>query len=200
MDRQETAMEPELETLSIPDHVAAENVEIVRGILLGVADEAVHTSSLVECRICKDDGLPENDMVSPCRCDGSMKWVHPQCLNTWRHRSPDNLVCCTVCSAQYDFVHHPAFVDYLHRCYSVLSSADELWQALCRFVDRSLFDDDAASCTVRLLAQAGLFVLCMYGGRFFLYVSMRCLYLALEIDALIDALLFPTPMLEQLYW
>lgn len=34
-----------------------------------------------ECRICFNSG--EEPLIAPCRCDGSIKWVHPACLEQW---------------------------------------------------------------------------------------------------------------------
>lgn len=36
-----------------------------------------------ECRICHDKGH-RNDLIVPCKCDGSMKFVHRNCLDSWR--------------------------------------------------------------------------------------------------------------------
>eukprot|EP01053_Blabericola_migrator_P002786 Blabericola_migrator_1__2785@NODE_1798_length_3778_cov_307_576125_g1119_i1_p1_GENE_NODE_1798_length_3778_cov_307_576125_g1119_i1NODE_1798_length_3778_cov_307_576125_g1119_i1_p1_ORF_typecomplete_len713_score86_57RINGv/PF12906_7/2_1e15FHA/PF00498_26/5_1e02FHA/PF00498_26/4_8e08YopYscD_cpl/PF16697_5/12YopYscD_cpl/PF16697_5/0_00011YopYscD_cpl/PF16697_5/1_1e03FANCL_C/PF11793_8/0_0064FHA_2/PF17913_1/6_6e02FHA_2/PF17913_1/0_28zfRING_2/PF13639_6/0_079PHD_4/PF16866_5/8_8PHD_4/PF16866_5/1_3e03_NODE_1798_le len=37
------------------------------------------------CRIClsEEEDPKENPLVSPCKCNGSMKWIHLQCLRTW---------------------------------------------------------------------------------------------------------------------
>ncbi|XP_027144862.1 uncharacterized protein LOC104928472 [Larimichthys crocea] len=36
------------------------------------------------CRICYcNDNSPENPLVSPCRCKGSMKYIHLECLKRW---------------------------------------------------------------------------------------------------------------------
>ena len=36
----------------------------------------------MECRICLDD-CEQNDMISPCLCRGTSKYVHRKCLNQW---------------------------------------------------------------------------------------------------------------------
>ena len=36
-----------------------------------------------ECRICLETG-DINDLISPCNCSGTSKWVHQQCLQRWR--------------------------------------------------------------------------------------------------------------------
>eukprot|EP00435_Cladocopium_sp_Y103_P069299 s436_g33.t1 len=37
-----------------------------------------------QCRICLEDGGP--DLIAPCLCKGSGKWVHRRCLDHWRAR------------------------------------------------------------------------------------------------------------------
>ena len=36
------------------------------------------------CKVCLfDDSDPNNPLISPCNCAGSMKHIHLQCLQTW---------------------------------------------------------------------------------------------------------------------
>eukprot|EP00350_Pseudokeronopsis_sp_OXSARD2_P010017 CAMPEP_0170551042 /NCGR_PEP_ID=MMETSP0211-20121228/9051_1 /TAXON_ID=311385 /ORGANISM="Pseudokeronopsis sp., Strain OXSARD2" /LENGTH=140 /DNA_ID=CAMNT_0010857941 /DNA_START=746 /DNA_END=1168 /DNA_ORIENTATION=- len=36
------------------------------------------------CRIClSDENTPDNQMISPCKCDGTMKFIHIECLRGW---------------------------------------------------------------------------------------------------------------------
>lgn len=56
----------------------------------------------MECRICC---LSENqeDLVSPCKCSGTMKFVHRKCLNHWRRicTNPKNITHCDLCEEPY---------------------------------------------------------------------------------------------------
>ena len=36
------------------------------------------------CRICLEEEDNINSLISPCRCSGSSKYVHIQCLQNWR--------------------------------------------------------------------------------------------------------------------
>ena len=51
-----------------------------------------------ECRICKAE---EGELVAPCACKGSMKWVHEVCLVSWlkarRQRGARERDACEVC-------------------------------------------------------------------------------------------------------
>lgn len=52
------------------------------------------------CRNCHDEG---GDLIAPCLCSGTMKWVHRSCLDTWRTVSPNKLSFseCDVCHFKY---------------------------------------------------------------------------------------------------
>jgi hypothetical protein len=41
---------------------------------------------------------PVEAMVAPCECAGSMKWVHPACLNQWRRHNIAQSMFCSVCN------------------------------------------------------------------------------------------------------
>ena len=43
---------------------------------------------MFECRICLEEDDIQN-MITPCLCKGSRKYVHRQCLNEWRICSND---------------------------------------------------------------------------------------------------------------
>jgi len=53
------------------------------------------------CRICFSDG---GRLISPCMCTGSMRFVHPECLNEWRAQSanPRSFYQCDQCGYQYN--------------------------------------------------------------------------------------------------
>tara|TARA_B110001452_G_C15202619_1_gene417285 strand:+ start:136 stop:1236 length:1101 start_codon:yes stop_codon:yes gene_type:complete len=56
------------------------------------------------CRICLETDAPDDDpLIAPCRCSGSMKWVHRKCLNEWRAQEqvPLSFTHCPQCKFQY---------------------------------------------------------------------------------------------------
>lgn len=56
------------------------------------------------CRICLESDAPADDpLIAPCRCAGSMKWVHRKCLNEWRaqEKVPLAFSHCPQCKFQY---------------------------------------------------------------------------------------------------
>ncbi|OMJ83340.1 hypothetical protein SteCoe_15739 [Stentor coeruleus] len=64
------------------------------------------------CRFCLDDDKLSN-LISPCNCAGSQKYIHEYCLNKWQETmitnnflnpeiySASQIVCCKVCKANY---------------------------------------------------------------------------------------------------
>lgn len=57
-----------------------------------------------ECRICFTDDNQDN-FINPCRCSGTSKWVHKECLSQWRSLStnPEAYTKCMECNTNYNF-------------------------------------------------------------------------------------------------
>lgn len=58
------------------------------------------------CRICYSDNNPftgDNDLISPCNCRGSVKYVHNTCLKFWRFKGDffTEIKTCEQCKAVY---------------------------------------------------------------------------------------------------
>ena len=41
------------------------------------------TTSEQVCRICLDPGEYNNPLITPCKCSGSVKYIHINCLKAW---------------------------------------------------------------------------------------------------------------------
>ncbi|XP_060634733.2 E3 ubiquitin-protein ligase MARCHF1 isoform X1 [Anolis sagrei] len=52
------------------------------------------------CRICHCEGDDENPLITPCRCTGTLRFVHQACLHQWIKSSDTR--CCELC--KYDFI------------------------------------------------------------------------------------------------
>ena len=54
------------------------------------------------CRVCFC-GEEEGRLFAPCRCKGTMRWVHPHCLNEWRAASVNarSFYTCEQCGYRY---------------------------------------------------------------------------------------------------
>jgi hypothetical protein len=56
------------------------------------------------CRICLDDDIRDN-LIAPCACSGSSKWVHRECLDRWRTMNEDRAFArCTECLTDYTLI------------------------------------------------------------------------------------------------
>ncbi|EPQ32477.1 uncharacterized protein PFL1_00671 [Pseudozyma flocculosa PF-1] len=73
-------------------------------------------ANLAICRIClegpgdsADDGESLGRLLSPCKCKGTMKYVHATCLDRWRALSArsSSVVSCDQCGAPYRFRKSP---------------------------------------------------------------------------------------------
>jgi hypothetical protein len=50
------------------------------------------------CRICYD--IKNSELISPCKCSGSIKWIHKICLEETLAKNPDK---CPTCNTYYQF-------------------------------------------------------------------------------------------------
>lgn len=62
------------------------------------------------CRFCLDEAnTPRNPLISPCRCIGSVKFVHELCLLRWRAIAPLAIAdICQMCRVPY-ITHYLSF-------------------------------------------------------------------------------------------
>jgi len=53
-----------------------------------------------QCRICLESG---GNLFSPCRCNGSVKYVHQECLETWLETTTnaESKIKCITCDTEY---------------------------------------------------------------------------------------------------
>tara|TARA_A100001015_G_C14925142_1_gene686014 strand:- start:81 stop:917 length:837 start_codon:yes stop_codon:yes gene_type:complete len=74
------------------------------------------------CRICYEETNTQlNPLINPCRCDGSSKYVHKECLEKWRYSDLDNLSHrrdkCMECNYNYkieEVPHECSLCYYMH--------------------------------------------------------------------------------------
>ncbi|XP_028830931.1 E3 ubiquitin-protein ligase MARCH1 isoform X2 [Denticeps clupeoides] len=73
-------------------------------VLNGNTQNNTHTicsdEELEVCRICHCEGDEECPLITPCRCTGSLRFVHQACLHQWIKSSDTR--CCELC--KYDFI------------------------------------------------------------------------------------------------
>jgi hypothetical protein len=58
-----------------------------------------------ECRICLETEENMDELINPCLCDGTSKWVHRKCLNEWRETNTNSRAYtnCMECNYEYKF-------------------------------------------------------------------------------------------------
>lgn len=55
---------------------------------------------MVICRFCLDEDDPDN-MISPCKCKGSIRFVHESCLTHWVSLDRTTNKKCFICNTIY---------------------------------------------------------------------------------------------------
>ncbi|CAE8656570.1 unnamed protein product [Polarella glacialis] len=69
--------------------------------LLG--EPPVCSNGEAQCRICHSSAeLAE--LLAPCICSGSIRYVHSDCLEAWRRTNRKNAVSCSICNARYSHI------------------------------------------------------------------------------------------------
>jgi hypothetical protein len=73
-----------------------------------MSDNSEEEVSPPACWICmsnETDNTELGKLFHPCRCNGSIKYVHVNCLNTWRHLSTNSNIFyqCGLCHYNYKF-------------------------------------------------------------------------------------------------
>lgn len=54
------------------------------------------------CRVCHGESEPGRELFFPCKCDGSIKFVHQDCLQEWLKHAR-NKEKCELCGEQFKF-------------------------------------------------------------------------------------------------
>ncbi|GMM36471.1 E3 ubiquitin-protein ligase [Saccharomycopsis crataegensis] len=54
------------------------------------------------CRICRCEGAPDDPLFYPCKCRGSIKYIHQDCLIQWLNHS-QRAPKCDICNTEYKF-------------------------------------------------------------------------------------------------
>ncbi|XP_034781962.1 E3 ubiquitin-protein ligase MARCH8 isoform X2 [Acipenser ruthenus] len=60
---------------------------------------SLYSTSGDVCRICHCEGDEESQLITPCHCTGSLRFVHQACLQQWIKSSDTR--CCELCKYQF---------------------------------------------------------------------------------------------------
>ena len=74
------------------------------------------------CRICHDN---TGTMIAPCLCDGTLKFVHQDCLQKWLKHS--RKLHCTICQFKYEMGQQISIMKFLKS----MSCDFRMWMLLC---------------------------------------------------------------------
>lgn len=55
------------------------------------------------CRICRGEGTEDAPLFYPCKCRGSIKYIHQDCLEEWLRHSNQRNAKCDICHTVYKF-------------------------------------------------------------------------------------------------
>lgn len=55
------------------------------------------------CRICMEPEDQENPLLSPCKCSGTIRYIHEECLKTWLVSHFEDIAksCCELCKTSF---------------------------------------------------------------------------------------------------
>jgi hypothetical protein len=87
--------------------LAAGAVPVPVPVPAAVPASAHAAASERQCRVCLGGVAEESELgrlFSPCRCKGTMKYVHVQCLDQWRQASArrESFIRCDQCRYEYN--------------------------------------------------------------------------------------------------
>ena len=55
------------------------------------------------CRVCRGESTEEQPLLHPCKCRGSIKYIHQDCLLEWLKHSNKSTSKCDICNTPYKF-------------------------------------------------------------------------------------------------
>lgn len=73
-----------------------------------------------QCRICFEEEIEKDDpLLSPCKCSGSMRYVHLKCLRQWRSRTENKKIMPHVTTYTWKAFHCDICKEKLEDSYTV---------------------------------------------------------------------------------
>lgn len=55
------------------------------------------------CRVCHGESEPGHELFYPCKCDGTIKYIHQDCLVEWLKHSKQKVPRCELCGHNFTF-------------------------------------------------------------------------------------------------
>ena len=82
------------------------------------------------CRICRGEGSQEEPLFYPCKCSGSIKFVHQNCLMEWLSHSQKKH--CELCKTPFHFtkLYHPQMPNTVPLTVFLRQAAVHVWKSM----------------------------------------------------------------------
>ena len=76
-------------------------------------EDPLRVDEINQCRICLEEEVNLDLLLSPCLCNGTSKYVHHTCLRTWRYQNIHavGFVRCMECNEPYIILNNPLLED-----------------------------------------------------------------------------------------
>ncbi|CAI5737341.1 unnamed protein product [Peronospora destructor] len=77
------------------------NVEDIQNDMTPPFNTFVNEEEELECRVCRGEAEPDRRLFAPCKCSGSIRYTHSDCLDQWLTHSGKNF--CELCGHEFTF-------------------------------------------------------------------------------------------------
>lgn len=104
----------------------------------GISEEK---NEVFQCRICLEDEGNIDLLISPCRCSGTSKYVHTECLRIWRYQDihARGFIRCMECNENYVILNNDGIEN--ERLFDIFNSSKKVMHfeigisfSLCFFI------------------------------------------------------------------
>ena len=96
-------------TQKVDEEIKSKNSSNISGknsksIIKLLNDSKVEIKEKKICKICFEKEVKTNPLITPCLCEGTIKYVHQQCLKNWINSSNirPELAKCEICKYKYE--------------------------------------------------------------------------------------------------
>ncbi|KAH8343040.1 hypothetical protein KR059_003979 [Drosophila kikkawai] len=172
-------------TSSDIEHVDWNSGQHYANVRFGSGSSQASQNSGDICRICHCESDPQNPLLTPCYCSGSLKYVHQACLQQWLTASETN--SCELC--KFPFIMHTKIkpfnewrsldisgIERRRLCCSVLfhcaAALCVIW-SLCVLIERAADDVQRGLIDWPFWTKLAVVTVGLTGGIVFMYIQCR---------------------------
>ncbi|EDX09838.1 GD12929 [Drosophila simulans] len=172
-------------TSSDIEHVDWNSGQHYANVRFGSGSSQASQNSGDICRICHCESDPQNPLLTPCYCSGSLKYVHQACLQQWLTASETN--SCELC--KFPFIMHTKIkpfnewrsldisgIERRRLCCSVLfhcaAALCVIW-SLCVLIERAADDVQRGLIDWPFWTKLAVVTVGLTGGIVFMYIQCK---------------------------